>query len=383
MSAFILKNARLALEDRIAEGAVVIEDGLIVDILESSVARNEGADLRGAFLLPGLVDLHGDALEKEVEPRPGAIFPLEHAVAQADLRAAASGVTTAYHAVAFAGGELGVRSPELAAKIVRIIAGRGARSLVENRVHCRYEITDAASADIVIELLGEGDVSLLSFMDHTPGQGQFKSVEAWKAFFARTYRKSAEELDAQLEAKMQGAASTAGRVARIAAAARVSAVPMASHDDDSPERIQAMSALGATISEFPINLETARAARDAGMATLFGAPNVLRGQSQSGSMRAADGLAHGVASCLCSDYSPATLIPAVFRAAREGIISLPGAVNLVTCNPASAVALSDRGRIETGLRADLVAVMADGDNVRVTHTWRGGAEVFRVGYAVA
>ena len=148
---------------------------------------------------------------------------------------------------------------------------------------------------------------------------------------------------------------------------------MASHDDDSPEKVEAVVAFGAAISEFPINLETARAARARGMATLFGAPNVLRGKSQSGSMRALDAVLEGVADCLCGDYSPAALLPSVLRLPELAGIGLHEAVALVTANPARAAGLNDRGRIAAGLRADLIAVKALGGLPQAEFVWVHGA----------
>jgi len=166
-----------------------------------------------------------------------------------------------------------------------------------------------------------------------------------------------------------------GRMHLLADAAAAAGIVIASHDDDTPEKVDTVAALGATISEFPINLETARAARARGLATLFGAPNLLRGKSQSGSMRALDAILAGVADCLCGDYSPAALLPAVMRLPDLAGIGLHEAIALVTRNPARAAGLADRGEIAAGRRADLVAVKSLGGLPQAERVWAGGVPV--------
>jgi alpha-D-ribose 1-methylphosphonate 5-triphosphate diphosphatase len=221
---------------------------------------------------------------------------------------------------------------------------------------------------------------LLSFMDHTPGQGQFKDIGAYRNYVARTYATSQAELDEILVRKLAAAAGSMERVQTLAARAHECGVAIASHDDDSPARIETMAALGAGISEFPVNLDTARAARAKGIATLYGAPNVLRGRSQSGSMRALDAVLHGVADCLCGDYSPAALLPSVLMLPDAAGISLSAAVRLVSANPARAAGLTDRGEITVGRRADLVAVKDLGGLPQVERVWVRGVPAYRAFY---
>src|SRR5690606_31125365 len=170
------------------------------------------------------------------------------------------------------------------------------------------------------------------------------------------------------------------RVATLVGHARRLGVPTASHDDDSVQRVATMRNLGISMSEFPINLDTATAAVSCGLPTILGAPNVLRGRSQSGSMRAIDAVRAGVASCLCSDYQPSTLIAAAFAVAAQTDLSWPQAIALVTANPADACGLSDRGRIAVGQRADLVAVAQVGALPLISHTWSAGRLVFSTHY---
>jgi len=372
-----LTHARVILRDEtLPQSAVLIEDGRIVAIEPDGAHGAREIDLHGCTLMPGMIDLHCDALEKEVEPRPNVHFPLDFAAAQADRRNAAAGVTTIFHALSFANAELGVRNNAFAAEVARAVHAWQPHALVDNRVHARWEITDPTAQDVLESLLANDELHLLSFMDHTPGQGQFKDIDAYRTYLSRTYKKNADELDAILDAKLAAAEGAIQRMQSLAAVARQCGVSIASHDDDSPQKIDVMKTLGAAISEFPINLETAHAAKASGVYTLFGAPNVLRGKSQSGSMRAVDAVAAGVADCLCGDYSPAALLPAVMKLPELLGIPLHDAVRLVTANPARAAGLADRGELAPDKRADLIAVRQTGGLPHVEQVWVQGVRTY-------
>lgn len=375
MKPILLTHATVVLANEVCNDlAILIEGGKIAAFDPASSTGAVEVDLRGRTLMPGMIDLHCDALEKEVEPRPGVHFPLDFACAQADKRNAAAGITTVFHALSFANHELGVRNNAFAADIARAIHGWQAHALVDNRVHARYEVTDETAPEVLSALLDEGFIHLLSFMDHSPGQGQFRDVEAYRQYLARTYKTDATALDDILTRKVQAAQGALQRMEALAAQARACGIAIASHDDDSPSKVASVDALGAVISEFPINLETAQAAQAHGLATLFGAPNILRGKSQSGNMRALDAVLAGVADCLCGDYSPAALLPSVMRLPELASISLPEAIALVTCNPARAAGLIDRGEIAIGKRADLIAVKKLGDLPQVERVWSSGKQ---------
>lgn len=369
----LLTRARVVLADEVVDDlALLVEGGRIAafDPAASSGART--IDLRGRLLMPGMIDLHCDALEKEVEPRPNVHFPLDFACAQADKRNAAAGITTVYHALSFANHELGVRNNAFAAEIAHAVHAWQPHALVDNRVHARYEVTDESAPPLLQALIEAGEAQLISFMDHSPGQGQFRDVEAYRDYLVRTYRTDRETVDEILARKLEAAEGALTRMQNLARRARDCAVAIASHDDDSAQKVALLKSLGAVISEFPINLETARAARAQGLATLFGAPNILRGKSQAGNMRALDAVVEGVADCLCGDYSPAALLPSVMQLPEAADISLAQAVALVTRNPARAAGLTDRGEIAVGKRADLVAVKRLGGLMQAERVWSGG-----------
>ena len=373
MSRFLLTHARVVFANEVRDDvAILIDNGIIAAIDPQAVGNTRALDLSGHLLVPGLIDLHCDALEKEVEPRPGVHFPLDFACAQADKRNAVAGITTVFHALSFANHELGVRNNAFAAEIARAVHAWQTHALVDNRVHVRYEVTDETAPPLLTELLQQRHASLLSFMDHSPGQGQFQDVAAYRAYLARTYKTSDAEFETLLADKQAAAAGTMGRMNTLAALARQQGISIASHDDDSIEKVGALASLGAVISEFPTNLATAQAARAQGMATLFGAPNILRGKSQSGNMRALDAVLEGVADCLCGDYSAAALLPSVLRLPELAGIGLANAIALVTRNPARAARLTDRGEIAVGKRADLVAVKHLGGLPQADRVWVAG-----------
>jgi alpha-D-ribose 1-methylphosphonate 5-triphosphate diphosphatase len=384
MTASYLVNARIVLPEEVLEdSALLIEDGRIAAIEPAGSHGAPVVDLQGQLLMPGLVDLHCDAIEKEVEPRSRVHFPLDFALAQVDRRNAISGITTPYHALSFSNREWGVRNNQTAAALARAIHAFRDHGLVDNRVHLRYEITDAGALPIIMELVDERAADLVSVMDHSPGQGQFKTLEAYLEYMMGNHGLDRAQAEEAAQAKLRAAEGAVERIEHLIVHAQRAGVATASHDDDSVHRIATIRNLGVTISEFPINLDTAKAAVSCGLATILGAPNVLRGGSQSGSMRAIDGIKAGVTTCLCSDYQPSTLIAAAFTVLEQSDLTLPQAVALVTANPANACGLTDRGRIAAGLRADLAAVTRLGKLPQISHVWSAGRLVCVTQYPVA
>ncbi len=374
-------HARVVLADEVLEdAAVLIEDGIIRCIAPESANGAAETNLGGQWLMPGMIDLHCDAIEKEAEPRTRVIFPLDFACVNIDRRNAAAGITTPFHAMSFANEEWGVRSTDTAAELVRAAKRLKNNELVDNRIHIRYEITDITAMPIILELLDEGSVDLLSIMDHTPGQGQFKHLESYVAYMTGNHGSTREAAVQIAEEKARARETADDRALTVMARARSRGIPTASHDDDDCRRIETMKDLGACMSEFPINIETARAARGAGLATIFGAPNVMRGGSQSGNIRAIDAIQAGVADCLCADYAPATMLAAVSALATRDRLPLHEAARLVSRGPAHAAGLHDRGEIAVGKRADLISVGHPGGQATVTGTWSRGRQVFSVSY---
>jgi alpha-D-ribose 1-methylphosphonate 5-triphosphate diphosphatase len=382
-----LSDFRVVKPDRvIARGSVRVADGRIVEVAETPMP---GAALNGGglLLMPGFVDMHGDMVEREVEPRPNVRMPMELGLRDLDRKLAASGVTTAYAAVSFHPGSAygHIRHFDQTSAIIRALKSMGNILKVDHKVHARFEITFPDALRVVEGLIAEGAVDLVSLTDHTPGQGQYRDIEAHVARIARDKGLSKTDAAGEVARRIAEKRSTAGDMAAtlraISATCRAHGVALASHDDDTVEKVALMQALGAGISEFPVTVEAATEARARGLATAMGAPNALRGQSYSGNLsaRAAHGM--GLLDILASDYHPSALLPAVLELAKADPAGLAGATRLATLNPAQALGLPDRGAIAPGMMADLVIADDTGiGHVRVT--LRAGRKIYSDGSVV-
>ncbi|WJR69452.1 alpha-D-ribose 1-methylphosphonate 5-triphosphate diphosphatase [Neorhizobium sp. CSC1952] len=377
-----LSDFEIVLRDRIIErGALKIEDGLIAEIRGTPVT---GADIEGEgrLLLPGFVDMHGDMIEKEIEPRANVRMPIELGIYELDKKLATSGITTAYAALSFTPATYGhMRSVDHTTTMIKALASMRDELLVDHRVHGRFEVTFLPALATADELSKAGALDLISLMDHTPGQGQYRNIETHIANMAKTKKISeteAEELVRQRIASRVEHGDANDVVHALANLARERGLTLASHDDDSIEKVTLLHGLGARISEFPVTMEAAVEAHRLGLATAMGAPNALRGLSYSGNLSAREAFAAGVLDILASDYHPSAILPAVLALAEAGEGGLPSAVALASANPATALGLSDRGRIEEGLRADLV-IAERGRIPRLRSTIRGGRQVWSDG----
>jgi alpha-D-ribose 1-methylphosphonate 5-triphosphate diphosphatase len=378
MNDFAINGCRAVLSDGVLEDACVrVEEGRIAEVLQGR-SIDGGMDARGAWLLPGFVDVHSDAIEKAVEPRPNARFPTEIAVRELDRTLVACGVTTMYHSLSFADLEFGLRSNNVAAGLIEEICGLAPRLRARTRVHARFEITDLGAAPHLERLIEEGYVHLFSFMDHSPGQGQYRDEAAFRSYYGKVYRMSDEQLDAVLRRKERAHLEGVGEgVAAMAALCRRAGIPMASHDDDSVARLDWCQEQGIAISEFPIDIATAKLARERGLPTCLGAPNLVRGSSQGGNLSVREALAAGCGDILCSDYLPLAILHAVFLASDLGLRTLPESVAMATLSPARAVGIGgDTGSIETGKAADLLLVERRHGHPDVLRTWVEGREVY-------
>ncbi|KFL29978.1 phosphonate metabolism protein PhnM [Devosia riboflavina] len=355
-----LSNFRIVLADRVIEnGAVSIEDGIIAEISETPVA-NADVDGRGLLLMPGMIDMHGDMIEREIEPRPGVRMPMEMGLRDLDMKLATAGVTTAYASLSFAPGSTygHMRSYDFTSEMIRAVVAARPNLLIDHRVHARFEVTFPAALSVVKELVGEGSVDLVSLCDHTPGQGQYRNLELQAANISKNKGISLEAAAEQLQQRIRDRQETAGDMtATLRAITQYCAlhgVPVASHDDDTIEKVELMDSLGANISEFPVTLEAAKEANRRGMLNAMGAPNALRGQSYSGNLSAREAHEAGVLDLLAADYHPSAMLPAVLVLGKTDPNGLPGAAKLTSLNPARALGLEDRGEIRVGLRADLL-----------------------------
>jgi alpha-D-ribose 1-methylphosphonate 5-triphosphate diphosphatase len=376
---FVIKNARLVAPEGIREAASLrVTDGKIAEIREGDLPGGDTVDAKGNYLFPGFIDLHSDAIEKGIEPRPNTFFPVDVAVFELDKKIAACGITTMYHSLSFAEMEVGLRSNSMAASIIRQIAQFSHNLKVRTRVHARFEITDLAAVPFLEALIEDGLIQLFSFMDHSPGQGQFRDITSYKNYYGPVYGKSDREMDGIIDRKLRSKAGDAPlAIERLVGLCRNSGIAIASHDDDSREKIEWLKRIGVGLTEFPVNIEAVRAARENGVRVCFGSPNVLRGQSQARNLSARDAISLDHGDILCSDYAPMTMLHAVLTLEQLGILPLHQAVNMVSLNPAQAVGIAGHtGSLEEGKDADLLIVDHSNEFPRIVKTFVGGREVF-------
>ncbi len=377
-------QAHLVLPDRVVPcGTLVIEDGQIVALPTQPVPELETRVLASEeYLLPGLIDLHSDAIEGQMEPRAGVRFPLDLAVNESDRLNTASGITTAFHGITFDEAEFGRRGPDAAAEIVAALNTARPGLLIDHRIHCRYEQTAPSGHSLVRDLIESGQVHLLSFMDHSPGVGNMAMVEVYQGYVFKRSGKllKTDEIESIIERKNQDRQTARDRIRELSQLVQKRGVPLACHDPESPAEIEDAGSLGCTLCEFPLNVPTAEAAKQAGLHTILGSPNLLRGGSHVGALSALEAIRHGVADCICSDYAPASLLPAVWRVPELTDLPLCAALNFVTLHPARALGLNDRGALALGKRADLLRVQVRDGRPRVLETIVAGKSVYRIDY---
>lgn len=373
----IVENARLVLPDRVETGWLAMEAGRIAEI-GTGRAPERGLDLGGDLVLPGLVELHTDHLESHYAPRPGVRWHPLGAVLAYDAQIAASGITTVFDSLR-AGSEAdgsGLGS-ELEALASALALAREQNLLrIEHRTHLRCELPTEDVVETVESFAQRHPVGLISLMDHTPGQRQFRDMAKYYQYAGRGGR-AREAIEADTARKVrEGRALNALNRPALVALAQARGIPLASHDDTTLDDVAMSRDERVALAEFPTTREAAEASHAAGITVMMGAPNLIRGGSHSGNVSAQDLAEAGLLSILSSDYVPASLLMAAFQLPeRVPGISLPEAVATVTANPARATGLADRGRIEAGLRADLVRVQEAQGVPVVRQVWRAGERV--------
>lgn len=377
---FYLTACRLVGPDAtIDDASLLIEDGVISEICPQSVpSRAVEISLRGRTVMPGLIDLHSDAIERVAEPRTGIYLPFDLAAIQIDRLSAACGITTLFNAISFAGEELGLREHRAPAKLVEAVAANRPHACTDQRVHCRFEVTYGDALPDILSFIENGACHFVSYMDHSPGQGQFTNEENYRDYMSTRYGYAADAITELIKKKQVDRDIVKSHVRELATCASTHAIPLAGHDADSKEHVAEMRDLGAALAEFPMSWEAARATIDAQLHQSVGSVNVIRGGSQRTGMSARDLVAENLADCLCSDYVPATLLPAVFLLSERLEKPLHQTAKLVTKYPATAAGLTDRGSLEPGKRADLVVITTEETWPRVVSTWVGGKPIYSI-----
>ncbi|MGP2411180.1 alpha-D-ribose 1-methylphosphonate 5-triphosphate diphosphatase [Yersinia sp. 2538 StPb PI] len=381
----ILNNINLILEDQVVNGSLEIKNGVIHNYSDRPTQLSAAIDGHHGWLLPGLIELHTDNLDKFFTPRPNVDWPAHSAMSSHDALMVASGITTVLDAVAIGDVRDGGHRLDNLQKMINAVVDsqRAGLNRAEHRIHLRCELPHESTLPLFEELMMQPELSLVSLMDHSPGQRQFASRAKYREYYQGKYHLNDQQM-AEFEEEQITLSARWSAPNRTAIADHCSqrGIALASHDDATAEHVAQSQALGSVIAEFPTTEVAARASNQHGLQVLMGAPNIVRGGSHSGNVAAHQLAAIGVLDILSSDYYPASLLDAAFRIAHDATNSftLPQAVNLVTRNPANALGLQDRGVIAEGKRADLILARAhdsaQSKHVYVQNVWRQGIQVF-------
>lgn len=382
-SGMVIAGARALVGDALIEAEVTVAGGEIARVGAGAPSGAARFDARGLLLLPGLVDIHGDAFERQLQPRPGVDFAPDIALVDTDRQLLANGITTAFHGVTLSW-EPGLRGVATFRALLAARAALAGRLAADNRIHLRLETFAMDAWHDAAAAIARGEVHLLAFNDHTAEIARRAEDPARASRYAdRAHVKGHEILDLA-RTMLARQDEVEGFVAAAAAAAREAGLPMASHDDASPDVRARWRSLGCRICEFPMNAETGLAARAAGEGVIMGAPNVVRGGSHMGWHSAEAMVRAGACDILASDYYYPAMARAAFLLAERGALTLAGAWALVSANPARAARLDDRGTIAPGKRADLVLIDAEGAGApRVLATLAAGRLAFLTPEAAA
>jgi alpha-D-ribose 1-methylphosphonate 5-triphosphate diphosphatase len=374
----LITNALVAMADEIVLGTVELNEGRFTDVQAGITSLAAAEDWGGDYLIPGLVELHTDNLEKQLEPRPGVRWPALPALLIHDALISSAGITTVLDAMGVGDfDENSVRAQGLQAATAALRHAREQKLLrAEHLLHMRCEIACDNMLEVVTPFLDDRSVRLVSIMDHTPGQRQWMDIQRFRVYTQRNQRWSDEYLNEVVSERQQMQLRNAERNRRgLLELCRSRDIPLASHDDTVPEHVTEAVESGFVISEFPTTQPAARAARDQGLGIVMGAPNLVRGGSHSGNVSALGLAREDLLDCLSSDYVPHSLLHGAFLLRDQAGWPLAKAVRAVTLTPAQLVELDDRGEIAAGKRADFVRVRELQGVPVPMMTWREGRRI--------
>ena len=343
------------------DATVLIEDGQFTSINQSITPPGfHLVKAQGLQMLPGIIDLHGDAFERMICPRPGVNFPLPIGMVDNDRNLLASGITTFYCSITDSY-EPGLRSRESARNLINFIQRTGKQVLnCNHRIHIRHEQANTAEHQELCEWLESGEVDILSINDHLPPPGNEKRLQRYLNSVKQRSSMSIEEIAGLINQVRERREEGDAQLVKLVDLAHTYGIPLASHDDDSPEKVALSQQRRVAIAEFPADVDLAAKSQAYGAAVLMGAPNLVRGGSHLGLMSVAQAVEHDVLDCLCSDYHYPSLFYAPFKLQELGLMSFEAAWKLVSERPATAARISDRkGKIATGLDADFLLISAD------------------------
>ncbi|MBE69777.1 MAG: phosphonate metabolism protein PhnM [Thalassospira sp.] len=379
MTEQIFTNAKLVLANEVIDGAVQVKDGKISDISDRPSNLPGAEDMGGDYLMPGLVELHTDNLDKHLTPRPKTRWPATAAVVAHDNQVASAGITTVFDAVSI--GDVNEGSE----RIVRLIesvnalehALENALLRADHKLHLRCETSFPGMVEALGQLIDLPLVSMLSVMDHTPGQRQFVSLDAYYTYYQGKYGLNDEEMRKFIATRRRDAELYSEKHRRhVVEQAHAKGLALASHDDATAEHVAEAVADKMTVAEFPTTLEAAKASHEGGLGVMMGGPNLVRGGSHSGNVAAGELAKHGYLDIISSDYVPHSLLHGAMKLFDEFEgYDLPRAIRTVSLNPATQVGLDDRGEIAVGKRGDLIRVHHSPHHPIVRGVWREGVRV--------
>jgi len=375
MNPRIIRNARIVTPDASFVGCVVVDGDTIRSVDPGSTAAMDAENWDGDWLLPGLVELHTDNLEKHLVPRPGVIWNATSATVTHDAQCAAAGITTVLDSIVI--GDMdngGTRSQTYQVSIDALHTCRDENLMrVEHLLHLRCEVSAPDIVENFEKYVEDPLVELVSVMDHTPGQRQWRDLVKYRRYTERNGSLRDDAYDALVrERTEQQALFAATHRAKVVAGCHARNIPLASHDDTELDHVALACEEKVAISEFPTTVRAAEAARQAGMAIVMGGPNLVKGGSHSGNVSAAELAGRGLLDILSSDYVPSSLLQSAFLLRRQGGWTMHRAIATVSSNPAKAIGLADRGSIAPGQRADFIRVKEVGGMPVVRGTWCRG-----------
>lgn len=374
-----IKNANIVMDGQVALGDITMEGGFITGI-SSDIEANEEINFDGDYLIPGLVDIHTDHFEKHVYPRPHVKWDFMRAGMAHDAQIIGAGVTTVFDSICVGATKDNPSRREILKPMIEALEEAQSQNMLraEHFIHLRCEITDEETTNLTKDNIEKDIVRVISVMEHLPGIRQSRDIEGYIERNVLRSGRTREEIIQMIETEVADMLEIGKGVRpEIVRLAHEHNLPLLSHDDTEPEHIDLAVSENVKVSEFPCTIEAARLARNNGMDIVAGAPNVLRGGSQSGNIAVKELLAEDLVDILASDYVPRSMLDCAFKIglSDEFDVSLPKAIDMVSHNPAQTAGLSDRGRIEVSKRADLLQIGMHNGHPFVKKAWREGRRV--------
>ncbi|WP_213810734.1 phosphonate metabolism protein PhnM [Jeotgalicoccus sp. WY2] len=388
----IINSSVITANEILEDYAVVINGDTIEKLLPMNEVNTEDygnvINAKDGYVSAGFIDIHSDYIEGIIAPRPTTIMDFNIGIKESERILSSHGITTMFHSLSIYKEDLfghkPVRQPDNVNKLIHAIhRTHSEKHLIRHRMHARFELDSVEMMDKIKEHIEENRIHLLSFMDHTPGQGQYRDIEKYRHTMKGYKDLSDDEINAQIAVKKELSRLSVEEMETMSELARSKGIAIASHDDDATEKIDFNESLNTSISEFPITMEVAKYAHSKGMYTLAGAPNIMLGGSHSGNLNAQDAIMEGCISILCSDYYPAAMLHSVFKLNRKANYPLTEGFKLITLNPAKAVQMDDEiGSIEAGKKADLNIIRLFDDYPTITECIVNGKVVSRYHYRI-